>query len=248
MNKLLLTAVVLTLCASCKKYARPGSVPQAGIVLTFDDYSVNDWYDYLPTLDSFGVKATFYISNYNRLDAGQKAKLHTIQSRGHEIGFHTLNHPDLTRYIQRWGIQTLVQKEIAEGLRQMNKDGFYPTSFAYPYGSRLPELDLALWQYFKSLRALNGTKDYSKSCTGSNYNPLLYGLVIDEKANKSIQLVERLMMGTKQNSNCLVFCAHQINSSNPASYSISDGRLRHILSFANRIGLKFYTASEVSPK
>ena len=248
MNKILLTAVMLILCASCKKFTRPGSVPQAGIVLTFDDYNVNDWYDYLPMLDSFGVKATFYISNYNKLNADQKNKLRVIQAHGHEIGFHTLNHPDLTRYIQRWGIKTLVEKEIGEGLRQMNNDGFYPRSFAYPYGSRLPELDIALWGYFKSLRALNGTKDYSRSCTGSDYNPMLYGLVIDEKAHKSIEVIDRLISGASTNFNCVVFCAHQINSHNPAAYSVYDGRLRHILTLAKSLKLRFYTAAEVSPR
>ncbi|MEO7309433.1 MAG: polysaccharide deacetylase family protein [Chitinophagaceae bacterium] len=248
MNKILLVAVMLFLCASCKKYNREGSVSRPGIVLTFDDYSVKDWYDYLPMLDSFGVKATFYISNYNRLNAQQKTKLHAIENAGHEIGFHTLNHPDLTRYIQKWGMQTLVEKEIEEGLKLMNEDGFHPTSFAYPYGSRLPELDIALWKYFKSLRALNGTKDYAKSCTGSTYNPILYGLVIDEKANKSTELIDRLITGTKENGNCLVLCAHQINSHSPAAYTTSDGRLRHILTLAKQLGLKFYTAAEVAPK
>lgn len=234
--------------ASCKKFERAGEVKQPGIVLTFDDYSVDDWYNYLPTLDSFGVKATFYISNFNRLTPEQRVKLHAIQNRGHEIGFHTANHPDLTTYIQKYGINRLIEKEIEKGLALMNQEGFYPTSFAYPYGSRLPELDVHLWKYFKSLRALNGTKDFSKSCTGSDYNPLLYALVIDEKANKSIEVVDRLMEGAKSRGNTLVLCAHQINSKDSRAYTVSDERLRHVLTHAVKLGMKFYTACQVSPK
>lgn len=247
MNKILPVALVFSILVSCKKYDRPGIVEQPGIVLTFDDCSIDNWYNYLPLLDSFGVKATFYISNYDHVNLQQKIKLQEIQNHGHEIGFHTLNHPDLTAYIQKWGIQKLIDDEIVEGLRLMNKDGFYPTSFAYPYGSHLPQLDVRLWRYFKSLRALNGTTNYSKSCTGSKYNPMLYAFVIDEKAHKSMNIIERLMRGTKRNGNCLVFCAHQINSEDAGTYSVSEERLRRILTLARQLDLKFYTADEVSP-
>ena len=49
-----------------------------GIALTFDDDRVDNWFQYLPLFDSLDVRATFYISKYNRLSAEQKNKLRII--------------------------------------------------------------------------------------------------------------------------------------------------------------------------
>jgi peptidoglycan/xylan/chitin deacetylase (PgdA/CDA1 family) len=40
----------------------------------------------LPLLDSFGAKATFYISSYHMLSSQQKNQLREIKNHGHEIG------------------------------------------------------------------------------------------------------------------------------------------------------------------
>ena len=42
-------------------------VHQAGVALTFDDDRVDNWFKYLPYLDSANVKATFYVCKYNEL-------------------------------------------------------------------------------------------------------------------------------------------------------------------------------------
>src|ERR1700709_571560 len=119
MKRLFFALFVIFFATSCTKYTRTGSMPKAGLALTFDDYSVDNWYSYLDLLDSFHVKATFYISNYNKLTAVQKQKLHEIENRGHEIGYHTTNHPDLTKYVQQNGLQKLMKNEITDGLAMM---------------------------------------------------------------------------------------------------------------------------------
>jgi hypothetical protein len=44
----------------------------------------------------------------------------------------------------------------------MNRDGYFPVSFAYPYGAHNLYLDNQLLSIFKSVRALNGTHDLEK--------------------------------------------------------------------------------------
>src|SRR5260221_13015823 len=77
-------AVVYVCTAGCYKYEHqdPGNIDRPGIALTFDDYSIDNWFKYLPLLDSFGVKATFYISSYHLLTPQKKDKFGDIKRHG----------------------------------------------------------------------------------------------------------------------------------------------------------------------
>ncbi len=39
-------------------------------------------------------------------------------------------------------METLIKKEVLAGLEKMNADGFFPKTFAYPYGQHNDELDI----------------------------------------------------------------------------------------------------------
>jgi peptidoglycan/xylan/chitin deacetylase (PgdA/CDA1 family) len=230
----------------CKKFVKEGHIKDPGIVLTFDDNRVDNWFSYLPMLDSSGVKATFYICKYNRFTADQKRKLSIIQSHGHEIAFHTSNHYNMEEYVykQKHTIEELILNEVQTGLKLMNKDGFYPTTFAYPFGAHNGVIDKELMRYFKSVRALNGTQDFSKSIVPTQNNEILYGLGIDKSSNRSDADIISVLQSAKNNNTCAVFVAHEINSS--SKFSITIQRLLMIVTFVKANNLKFYTASEIS--
>jgi peptidoglycan-N-acetylglucosamine deacetylase len=182
-----LCIAIVLLFAGCKKFEKTGHVKEPGIVLTFDDDRVDNWFKYLPMLDSAGVKATFYICKYNRFTDEQKRKLTIIQAHGNEIAFHSTNHYNMEEYVykQKHTIDDLMRCEVEAGLKLMNKDGFYPTTFAYPYGAHNGVFDKVLMRYFKSVRALNGTQDFSKSVVPTTNNDVLYGLGIDKSSKRS---------------------------------------------------------------
>ena len=240
-----LVTIVVAL-AGCKKFQKEGHLPEAGVVLTFDDDRINNWYEYLPMLDSAGVKATFYICKYNRFTSEQKRKLAIIKSHGHEIAFHSTNHYNMEDYVykQKHTIDDLMRCEVEAGLKLMNQDGFYPTTFAYPYGAHNGVLDKTLMRYFKSVRALNGTQDYSKSVVSTQHNNLLYGLGIDKSSKRSDKDITNILLSAKNNHGCVVFVSHDINTSN--QYSTTLRRLLEIISFVKENNMKYYTASEIS--
>jgi peptidoglycan/xylan/chitin deacetylase (PgdA/CDA1 family) len=64
------------LCAlftiSCSKEVKDGYIPGGQILLSFDDNNTDNWNDWLPLLDSSGIKATFYISSYHTLTQVRK--------------------------------------------------------------------------------------------------------------------------------------------------------------------------------
>jgi peptidoglycan/xylan/chitin deacetylase (PgdA/CDA1 family) len=240
----LVTLVVII--SGCKKFEKEGHLPDPGIVLTFDDDRVNNWYEYLPLLDSAGVKATFYICKYNRFTAEQKRKLAAIKSHGHEIAFHSTNHYNMEEYVykQKHTIDDLMRCEVEAGLKLMNQDGYYPTTFAYPYGAHNGVFDKVLMRYFKSVRALNGTQDFSKSVVSTQHNDVLYGLGIDKSSKRSDADVANVLQSAKNNNGCVVFVVHDVNTS--SIYSTTLDRLKKIFSFVKKNNMKYYTASEIS--
>ena len=249
MNRFAGTTIALLLVVlftGCKKFDKPGSVHEPGVVITFDDSSVDNWVEYLPMLDSAGVRATFYICRYNRLTPAQKDKIKLIQSHGHEIAFHTTNHYNMMDYVykQKHSIDELMKFEIEDGLKLMNRDGLYPVTFAYPYGSHNGIFDKMLMRYFKSVRALNGTNDFSKSLAPTEKNQLLYGLGIDKSSKRSDNDVMQVIRSAYDNKDCAVFVAHNINRN--ISLSVTRERLLKMFVYINSLGMKYYTASEIS--
>ena len=242
----LICIILCTILNACTKYKKDGQLSQAGVALTFDDDRVDNWFKYLPYLDSADIKATFYICKYNRFTNEQKRKLAEIQSHGHEIAFHSTNHYNMLDYVYRYKhtVDELMFNEIESGLIMMNKDGFYPTTFAYPYGAHNGLYDKKLMQYFKSVRALNGTNDFSKSLAPTTNNQLLFGLGIDKSSKRSDEVVQQVIKSAFENNTCAVFVAHDINTS--LNLSVTLDRLKKIVASVKQLGLKYYTISQIS--
>jgi peptidoglycan/xylan/chitin deacetylase (PgdA/CDA1 family) len=238
--------VILNLFCGCKKFEKPGHMNEPGVVLTFDDDRVDNWITYMPLFDSLGVKATFYICKYNRFTADQKRKLAVIKSYGHEIAFHSTNHYNMQDYVykQKHTIDDLMRCEVEAGLKLMNDDGYYPTTFAYPYGAHNGLFDKLLKRYFKSVRALNGTQDFSKSVVPTYNNDVLYGLGIDKSSKRSAADIVNILQSAKNNNTCAVLVAHDINTA--STYSVTLERLLKIFAFVKANNLKYYTATEIS--
>jgi len=218
---------------------------RGGIALTFDDNYIDNWYPNLALFDSLGVKATFYISNYNKLTDLQKVKLKEIGNHGHEIAFHSTNHVDFLKCVDSTSVEKLINIEINHGLRLMNNDGFYPTTFAYPYGKHNDILDKLLLKRFKSVRALNGTQDLSRSLVPLKNNKLIFGLGIDEPSNRNLNKIEGLLYLAQQTNRCAVLLVHNVER-HDIQMQIPLWKLKEILVRAKSLNLKFYTISEIS--
>ena len=242
---LFLSVIVVVSLAGCAKYDKQGDLPQGSVAITFDDHFVDNWFKYLPLLDSFNAKVTFFVDDYTKLTTEQKAKLVIIQQHGHEIGYHTINHFDLVKYLAKHSMKELLDTEIMSGLDAMHKDGIYPKTFAYPFGSHVLELDVALTKIFKSVRMLNGSKNYSKSVVRGDSNQYLFGLGLDNSSGHPEKLYDRMLEGVRNTNSCVVFVGHMIGEKN-TTLQVPAERLRNILRKANELNLRFYTASEIS--
>ena len=241
----LICTSLLLLFKGCTKMSVTGYLQKSGIAFTFDDYSVDEWFRCLPLLDSFGVKATFYISNYNKLKREDIKKLRLIQKCGHEIAFHTTNHFNMVKYVNNEGMDSMIQNEILAGLSKMNADRFYPTTFAYPFGRHTQAIDNTLLKYFRSVRALNGTNNYAKSLATTNNNSILYGLGIDESSKRPLSTILQLVDNAHDDNNCLVLVSHHTDLPG-TKFITSYHTLREIIKKAVALNMHFYTVSEIS--
>lgn len=238
---------LLLLSLSCRKTDKLGVMREPGIALTFDDDYVDNWYKYLPLLDSLKVKATFYISNYHRLTNLQVRKLKTIEAHGNEIGYHTTNHIDIPKYVDEYGGSQLFNNEINPDLVKMRQDGFNPVVFAYPYGSHTSGTNTLLLPWFKSLRALNGTPNLSKSLTTTGSETVLYAMETDNSGNRKEWMYDELLNSAKENNNCFVMVGHRIEEGD-TKLKVPLARLLHIIGKAKELNMRFYTVSEISRK
>lgn len=237
---------ILFLSISCNKTdSLSNTDKRGGIALTFDDYAVDNWHTYINLFDSLGVRATFYISNYNKLTPAQKTELKDLQAHGHEIAFHSTNHVDFVKCVDSTNVDKLIKNEVIHGLRLMNNDGFYPTTFAYPYGKHNDNLDRLLLKRFKSVRALNGTQDLSRSLAETHNNQIIFGLGIDEGSKRSLDKIKGLLYLGQQKNRCAVLLIHNIERSG-TNLQLPLWKLKEIISSAKSLNLKFYTISEIS--
>jgi peptidoglycan-N-acetylglucosamine deacetylase len=250
-RKMMLMAAIYSaaffILSGCTKYEKAGHMNQEGIALTFDDDRIDNWFSFLPFFDSTGIKATFYICKYHSLTPDQKNKLWILQNHGHEIAYHTTNHINMVEYVVKYHhtLDELISIEIEHDLKKMQRDGYYPTSFAYPYGAHTGEIDhLLLKRYFKNVRALNGSTDYSASLAPLDKNDILFGFGLDKSSNHSDDNIIKIMQSAKNNHCCAIFVAHDINKNSRLSVTLD--RLIKIDKTVKELGLKYYTVSEIS--
>ncbi|RPJ19332.1 MAG: PKD domain-containing protein, partial [Planctomycetaceae bacterium] len=145
----------------------PSPSPNSGIALTLDDDYVDEWYAMRGMFKAYGVKATFFITEFDRLTTQQINELKVLQSEGCEIACHGFRHLDAVSYIQSHTIANYVSTEITPAINAMKAQGFTPTDFAWPYGEFNSALNTEMYKYFDHLRGVTWgdgpLKDYDSN-------------------------------------------------------------------------------------
>lgn len=273
-RNLLLAAFILLASASCKKQEITQDPKQeltenqvvdsageisgrrvydrSGVVLTFDDRSVNEWYDLHKLIDrQYNWKATFFVSHFPLLSTDQVRKLRSLQNYGHEIAGHGLNHVDAIAYTQQNGAQNYIENEITPMLKAMRQNGLRVTNFAYPFGSRDQSTDLLLLKHFRVLRGTaysdNVADVKNLRCYYSfDQNRVVNGLGIDEIYNNPIEYIKSVLQYAKANNKIVVLYAHQpVQSAASGQYQTSYAKIREICKYIKDNRMKFYSMEDL---
>lgn len=220
---------------------------KAGIVLTFDDDYIDDWYDAEKVLRPYNWKATFFICRYSTFTPGQKQKLRHLKAAGHDIAGHGFNHLNAIKYAAEFGLDKYINDEILPLKAAMAKDGFDIRSFAYPDGAHSVALDKELLKYFDIIR---GTT-YGELAPESQYcyyqgERVIYGLGIDDDYKQfNVPYYKTLIDYAKAHDKIVIFYGHKIIENADEKLETPLHALEDLCRYASEKGLTFYTVDEL---
>jgi len=249
MNKVL-TCLLGVLLLSCK-YA--SSLKTPGICLSFDDRSINEWFQLRKLFKDNDVRVTFFITQPRLLSESDIRKLKILEKDGHEIGFHGNMHVVSEYYIKENSYAAYLDNEINKGMATMDSLGFNCVSFAYPYGAKYWFTDLLLLQKFEVVRGtsgLNKEKDLTKieeifySFDGDR---TLSAIGIDNIPGVQAEMIDKAFERIIRNNEVLMLFAHVPNqNSNQQDYSIKVQLLTYIITKAKQNNVNFYPVRELA--
>ena len=249
-NYILKTVLLCTffILFSCEK-DKPAIKPyRAGVILSFDDAYVNEWFATNQKLKKYSWKGTFCVCKINTLKHYKIKKLLELQREGHEIAGHTLNHINAADFLRIHTINEYMNQEINPMLNLMNFYGLKVTSFAYPYGGRTRKLDAALLKKFKIIRGRAYCEENAakQGCYFNNSN-LVFSFSIDDTHNHfTIPHLLKLLDYAKKNDKILILNSHKTVENVTGDYQTKDATLEVICKYIKRNHMKFYTLSDLN--
>ncbi len=134
-----------------------GPAGGAGVALTFDDAHIDEWHGQRALFAAYGARVTFFVTRIHLLSDRRLDLLHELYADGHAIESHGLNHVNGPDYVQEHGLQAYIDDEVLPSLVVLRREGFSPTTFAYPFGARTSEIDRAVLEHVALVRSIAWT-------------------------------------------------------------------------------------------
>lgn len=227
-------AVLLLACAGIF-FAKKTEYNQKGILLAFDDYSAETWREAFDLFEKYDVHVTFFINASEPTDFCTEAA-----ARGHEIGFHTVNHAKLTDVSR----EEFYAQAIAP-IAVFREAGCELTSFAYPYGEYEDWMNEALLKHYQSVRGAWHYQGYYKEQVENGFieSKSIDNISFESTEDYRIQIGEMLDgLNACDNGTVASMFSHAIGA---GDWCISLERLEILFQEAQKRGLKFYTFKEL---
>ena len=218
----------------------------AGILLSFDDDYWNVWRRYFDMFDGFGARITFFVQGSLEADDNASSENNGLADfcfevfrRGHDLGFHSIHHPDLRNVSEE-----TFNNETIKAAEPFLRAGIRFSAFGFPYGFSEPWMREALVPLFSITRGYGTNIRFYDSETITNryvISKAIDNIVFpdDDKFENDILL---MLLATKfTGSHIIPFTTHDI--SDDAQWGIKPGRLEFVLKTAQELKLRFYTYS-----
>lgn len=190
---------------------------ECAVVLTYDD-SLDEHLDYvIPSLNTYGLKGTFYIIGSSDGFVLRKKEWKTAAKQGHELGNHTLMHPCANsprRKVQlppEKDLNNYTLKRVVHEIEETNQllsalDGKTKRTFAFPCGQKKVN-DTMFYKYVKNdFVAARGVKRALVSANQVDLENINANGMKGHTGEEMIQLVQQAMRAQK----LLVFLFHGV--------------------------------------
>jgi len=217
---------------------------EAGILLSFDDDHWHTWRQYFNMFDRYGAKVTFFVQGSLEHDSGEEGILDfciEALGRGHDLGFHTINHYNLTKVSRE-----IFDFETIETAETFSKAGIPFSAFGFPFGFSEPWMREALAPFFPYTRGYGvNIRFYDSETITSRYlvSAALDNVIYTDSV-KFENDIHLMLLAAKFTGNSIVpFTTHDI--SDTAQWSIKPNHLEFLLKTARELKLKFYTYNDL---
>jgi peptidoglycan/xylan/chitin deacetylase (PgdA/CDA1 family) len=226
-----------------KTSAQPVLFKQPLISVTFDDGYETTYNEALPILQKHGIRSTQYI-----LSGVEKNPLYlswdqvtAMQKAGHEIGCHTVTHPDL---------RTLSDDDVMsqlEGCKESLGARFGTiTDFASPYGSADNRTRADIKKVFASQRNTDGDSSNGVTFvdvnTAAHFDPMnIIGMTV--KRDTTPQEIQQLIDYAVANNGWLVLTYHQADDG-PSKYGLDPQKLDQQMAILQKAPARIVTVHQ----
>jgi peptidoglycan/xylan/chitin deacetylase (PgdA/CDA1 family) len=211
---------------------------ETGLLLSCDDDYRASWEAHYDLMDRYGAKVTFFVQGSVSHEGGGELAAFCKEAirRGHDVGFHTVHHLNLTKV--SWNA---FYRETIAAAGEFAGAGIPLAAFAYPYGLSEPWMHESLLPFFGVLRGY-GVK-FRLYNTGEIRPGYIVSKAIDNIIYKRDDDFEReialMLLAAKFIGRSVVpFTTHDI--SDAADWGIKPRRLEYLLKTARDLKLRFY--------
>jgi peptidoglycan/xylan/chitin deacetylase (PgdA/CDA1 family) len=208
----------------------------SGILLGFDDYNETTWREGFALFKKYDAKVTFFVNLENPtpfcLDA---------QTEGHEIGYHTIHHPDLSAVTR----EVFFEETIAP-IAVFGSSGVTLSSFAYPGGEWKGWMHQELLGHYKIVRGFDaGFHIYDKDGIKNRYISSMSIDNIKYKSDREFQddIMRILKIIKAGRNNVISLTSHAISND---AWGIKKDRLEYLLKKCTELNVRFYKYRELS--
>lgn len=131
-----------------------GNAPASceAVVLTFDDAYLDNWVKQIHLLDSLGLRATFYLTNYDTLTTKDFELVHALSHHGATIGAHGFKHLNAADFLKTHTLNNYLAQDILPMDSLLAQHDLQVRTFAWPYGAAAPEALPALCNRYDLIR------------------------------------------------------------------------------------------------
>ncbi len=211
---------------------------RGNVCFTFDDRNFKGWLDAMPLFRNFHAHATFFVCGPIDSEAADCMKV--LQSEGHSLGLHTMDHADSTPFFESRGGDAYYREQILPQLEACRANGLRIRSFGYPNNRHSDETDSFLGKYFQRFRAGNTGLPEEKIYL-SSANPAKQRVMCAYGIGEYYHTVESELLAKLEHASetgtCVSFFSHDI-AEKPNRISISVSLLESCLKKAEGLGLK----------
>jgi peptidoglycan/xylan/chitin deacetylase (PgdA/CDA1 family) len=214
------------------------------ISVTFDDGWESVYTDGLPVLQEDGIPTTQYIiaGEFSNPAYMTYDQVKAFKGAGHDIGSHTMTHPDLT---------TLSEDQLFYQLSESKNvlSAFQPNvrDFATPYSSSNATTEAYVKRLYRSNRLSDGTKTFNPEKDinmAVNFNPYaINAFAVTRQTN--IATIQSYIDYTVAHNGWLVLVYHQINDNPGDDYGVSKKDFKQQMDLVSKTNIRVATLGQV---